>query len=86
MAKYQVAEATLREAVAFKTGGPKSYIATGEGWAGWTAYADNVARELVVTSPGNTTRIRIPFEMVKSYVAGVVAPRELTAETLMSAE
>lgn len=79
MAKLLVLEATLEKAISFK-GAPQSYIATGEGWAGWKIYADTGSRELVVDVPhaASAGRFRVPFENVRYYKSSGVAPKSLT--------
>lgn len=88
MAKLIVRKVTFKEPVDELPGGPRKFLTTDPalGGSGWNIFADTVSREIVIDPPalgGRTPeRIRVPFEQVKQYVAGIVAPKSLTAEDL----
>lgn len=76
-----VKELWTREAIEGLPGGPKRYISDRE--RGYNIYADTATREVVIDPPSTSTlpsvsKIRVPFENVRQYVAGVATPKNVT--------
>jgi hypothetical protein len=83
-AKAAVKVQEVRFAKAVDVGGQaREYIGTGPDWPDWYLFADYDTREIVVCSPQvgiSRKRVRVPFENVVWYAAGMIASKQLLVE------